>query len=194
MTLHWMSSPKDRRYNGAKSSGSNVHSKRRRDFSLVWPSSFFFGVKATFTLLHSFPSCHLFNCLPLSLPSPHPFLSPPLCVWPPPPFSLTPSLCILPPSAFPLLSFPLCLLPQSRPDTSLMWFLSPLKSIRYFIWHNYRWLILKVLALMLLLLMLGLFLYSIPGYLVKKILGAWRAGSLRPPPTPPPPRLLCFSI
>lgn len=53
-----------------------------------------------------------------------------------------------------------------------MWFLSPLKSIRYFIWHNYRWLILKILGLVLLLLMLGLFLYSIPGYLVKKILGA----------------------
>uniref|UniRef100_A0A672YXM4 Otoferlin n=1 Tax=Sphaeramia orbicularis TaxID=375764 RepID=A0A672YXM4_9TELE len=60
----------------------------------------------------------------------------------------------------------------NRPDTSLVWFLSPLKSIRYFIWHNYRWLILKALGLILLLLMLGLFLYSIPGYLVKKMLGA----------------------
>uniref|UniRef100_A0A3P9J1M4 Otoferlin n=1 Tax=Oryzias latipes TaxID=8090 RepID=A0A3P9J1M4_ORYLA len=60
----------------------------------------------------------------------------------------------------------------NRPDTSLMWFLGPLKSIRYFIWHNYRWLILKALGLILLLLMLGLFLYSIPGYLVKKLLGA----------------------
>ncbi|XP_035851281.1 otoferlin isoform X11 [Sander lucioperca] len=59
----------------------------------------------------------------------------------------------------------------NRPDTSLMWFLGPLKSIRYFIWHNYRWLILKVLGVILLLLMLGLFLYSIPGYLVKKMLG-----------------------
>lgn len=53
-----------------------------------------------------------------------------------------------------------------------MWFLGPLKSIRYFIWHNYRWQILKVLALILLLLMLGVFLYSLPGYLVKKMLGA----------------------
>uniref|UniRef100_A0A3Q0RNW6 Otoferlin n=1 Tax=Amphilophus citrinellus TaxID=61819 RepID=A0A3Q0RNW6_AMPCI len=60
----------------------------------------------------------------------------------------------------------------NRPDTSLMWFLTPLKSICYFIWHNYRWLILKALGLILLLLMLGLFLYSIPGYLVKKMLGA----------------------
>uniref|UniRef100_A0A8B9HH60 Otoferlin a n=1 Tax=Astyanax mexicanus TaxID=7994 RepID=A0A8B9HH60_ASTMX len=55
----------------------------------------------------------------------------------------------------------------NRPDTSLMWFMNPLKSLRYFIWHNYRWLILKTLGLMLLLLLLGLFLYSIPGYLVK---------------------------
>uniref|UniRef100_A0A8C1TPY8 Otoferlin n=1 Tax=Cyprinus carpio TaxID=7962 RepID=A0A8C1TPY8_CYPCA len=60
----------------------------------------------------------------------------------------------------------------NRPDTSLMWFMNPLKSIRYFIWHNYRWLILKALALLLLLLLVGLFLYSIPGYLVKKLLGA----------------------
>uniref|UniRef100_A0A672P172 C2 domain-containing protein n=1 Tax=Sinocyclocheilus grahami TaxID=75366 RepID=A0A672P172_SINGR len=59
----------------------------------------------------------------------------------------------------------------NRPDTSLMWFMNPLKSIRYFIWHNYRWLILKALALLLLLLLVGLFLYSIPGYLVKKLLG-----------------------
>ncbi|KAF7690384.1 otoferlin isoform X1 [Silurus meridionalis] len=60
----------------------------------------------------------------------------------------------------------------NRPDTSLVWFLNPLKSIRYFIWHHYRWLILKTLALLLLLLLLGLFLYSIPGYVVKKLLGA----------------------
>uniref|UniRef100_A0A3Q2XCE0 Otoferlin n=1 Tax=Hippocampus comes TaxID=109280 RepID=A0A3Q2XCE0_HIPCM len=62
-------------------------------------------------------------------------------------------------------------LEKPRPDTSFMWFLGPLKSIRYFLWHNYRWLILKALGLILLLLMLGLFLYSIPGYLVKKMLG-----------------------
>lgn len=83
----------------------------------------------------------------------------------PPPSPLFASTAFVP-------SLFLFLLPQSRPDTSLMWFLTPLKSIRYFIWHNYRWLILKVLGLILLLLMLGLFLYSIPGYLVKKMLGA----------------------
>uniref|UniRef100_A0A8D2ITA5 Otoferlin n=1 Tax=Varanus komodoensis TaxID=61221 RepID=A0A8D2ITA5_VARKO len=60
----------------------------------------------------------------------------------------------------------------NRPDTSFIWFLNPLKSIRYFLWHSYRWLLLKVLLLLLLLLMVGLFFYSVPGYLVKKLLGA----------------------
>ncbi|CAB1340033.1 unnamed protein product, partial [Coregonus sp. 'balchen'] len=58
----------------------------------------------------------------------------------------------------------------NRPDTSLMWFVNPLKSIPYFIWHNYRWLILKALGLLLLLLLLGLFLYSFPGYLAIRYL------------------------
>lgn len=120
-----------------------------------------------------FSSYHLFNCLPLSLSCHCPF-----------PFScnlfILPSSLFLPTSAR-LPSLPLFLLPQSRPDTSLMWFVSPLKTIRYFIWHNYRWLILKALGLLLLLLMLGLFLYSIPGYLVKKMLGVWIAGSICPP-------------
>lgn len=68
--------------------------------------------------------------------------------------------------------FPLLLLHSSRPDTSFIWFLNPLKSARYFLWHTYRWLLLKLLLLTLLLLLLALFLYSVPGYLVKKILGA----------------------
>ncbi|KAM9062593.1 otoferlin isoform 6-T6 [Sarcophilus harrisii] len=60
----------------------------------------------------------------------------------------------------------------NRPDTSFIWFLNPLKSARYFLWHTYRWFLLKILLLLLLLLLIGLFLYSVPGYLVKKIIGA----------------------
>uniref|UniRef100_A0A8C8VKP5 Otoferlin n=1 Tax=Pelusios castaneus TaxID=367368 RepID=A0A8C8VKP5_9SAUR len=60
----------------------------------------------------------------------------------------------------------------NRPDTSFIWFLNPLKSVRYFIWHTYRWLLLKILLLFLSLLLAGLFLYSLPGYLVKKLLRA----------------------
>ncbi|XP_055088362.1 LOW QUALITY PROTEIN: otoferlin [Periophthalmus magnuspinnatus] len=60
----------------------------------------------------------------------------------------------------------------NRPDTTFLWFLSPLKAVRYLICTRYKWLIIKVLLALLLLIMLGLFLYSMPGYLVKKLLGA----------------------
>nr|XP_060506483.1 otoferlin isoform X10 [Panthera onca] len=52
-----------------------------------------------------------------------------------------------------------------RPDTSFIWFLNPLKSARYFLWHTSRWRFLKLVIL-------ALFLCSVPGYLVRKTLGA----------------------
>nr|XP_057911962.1 otoferlin isoform X14 [Doryrhamphus excisus] len=60
----------------------------------------------------------------------------------------------------------------NRPDTTFLWFLSPLKAIRYLVCNRYKWLIIKIVLALLLLVMLGLFLYSMPGYLVKKLLGA----------------------
>ncbi|XP_051264415.1 otoferlin isoform X8 [Dicentrarchus labrax] len=60
----------------------------------------------------------------------------------------------------------------NRPDTTFLWFLSPLKAIRYLVCNRYKWLIIKIVVALLLLIMLGLFLYSMPGYLVKKLLGA----------------------
>ncbi|CAG03622.1 unnamed protein product, partial [Tetraodon nigroviridis] len=60
----------------------------------------------------------------------------------------------------------------NRPDTTFLWFLSPLKAIRYLVCNRYKWLIIKIVLALLLLIMLGLFLYSMPGYLVKKMLGA----------------------
>ncbi|XP_054979191.1 otoferlin isoform X2 [Sorex araneus] len=60
----------------------------------------------------------------------------------------------------------------NRPDTAFVWFLNPLKSIKYLICTRYKWLIIKVVLALLALLMLGLFLYSLPGYMVKKLLGA----------------------
>lgn len=53
-----------------------------------------------------------------------------------------------------------------------MWFLNPLKSIRYIIWHNYKWRILKILIVIGVAIILLLFFYSIPGYTVKKMIGA----------------------
>ncbi|XP_019201683.1 otoferlin isoform X3 [Oreochromis niloticus] len=60
----------------------------------------------------------------------------------------------------------------NRPDTTFLWFLSPLKAIRYLVCNRYKWLIIKIVLGLLLLIMVGLFLYSMPGYLVKKLLGA----------------------
>ncbi|XP_034756061.1 otoferlin isoform X15 [Etheostoma cragini] len=60
----------------------------------------------------------------------------------------------------------------NRPDTTFLWFLSPLKAIRYLVCNRYKWLIIKIVLAALLLVMLGLFFYSMPGYLVKKLLGA----------------------
>ncbi|XP_012659163.1 otoferlin [Otolemur garnettii] len=60
----------------------------------------------------------------------------------------------------------------NRPDTAFVWFLNPLKSIKYLICTRYKWLIIKIVLALLGLLMLALFLYSMPGYMVKKLLGA----------------------
>ncbi|KYO37035.1 hypothetical protein Y1Q_0005859 [Alligator mississippiensis] len=61
---------------------------------------------------------------------------------------------------------------HTRPDTSFIWFLNPLKSIKYLICTRYKWLIIKIVLALLLIIMVGLFLYSMPGYMVKKLLGA----------------------
>lgn len=53
-----------------------------------------------------------------------------------------------------------------------MWFLNPLKSIRYIVWHNYKWVILKGIIILAIAIMILLFFYSIPGYTVKRMLGA----------------------
>ncbi|XP_014369899.2 otoferlin-like [Papilio machaon] len=60
----------------------------------------------------------------------------------------------------------------NRPDASFMWFLNPLKSIRYIIWHNYRWTVLKATLVLMVALMLLMLVYSVPGYTIKRLLGA----------------------
>ncbi|XP_052775587.1 otoferlin-like isoform X2 [Mya arenaria] len=59
----------------------------------------------------------------------------------------------------------------NRPDSSFMWFLNPLKSLRYILWYNYKWMIIKVLVVILLAAILVLFFYSMPGYSAKKLMG-----------------------
>uniref|UniRef100_A0A672HCR0 Otoferlin n=1 Tax=Salarias fasciatus TaxID=181472 RepID=A0A672HCR0_SALFA len=60
----------------------------------------------------------------------------------------------------------------NRPDTSLLWFLTPFKAIKHLVCTQYKWLAIKIVTALLVLAMLALFLYSMPGYMVKKMLGA----------------------
>uniref|UniRef100_A0A9J7YHL1 Otoferlin b n=1 Tax=Cyprinus carpio carpio TaxID=630221 RepID=A0A9J7YHL1_CYPCA len=59
----------------------------------------------------------------------------------------------------------------NRPDTTFLWFLSPLKAIRHLICNQYKWLVIKIVLALMLLAIIALFLYSMPGYMAKKLLG-----------------------
>ncbi|XP_071807797.1 otoferlin-like isoform X5 [Asterias amurensis] len=60
----------------------------------------------------------------------------------------------------------------NRPDTSYVWFLNPLKALRYVIWTRFKWTIITFLLLLLLVVFLALFFYNVPPYTVKKLMGA----------------------
>ena len=58
---------------------------------------------------------------------------------------------------------------RSRPDTSFVWLMNPLKSLKYVIWHNYRWKIVRLLLLLIVVAFVVIFFYNIPGALVTKM-------------------------
>lgn len=60
----------------------------------------------------------------------------------------------------------------SRPDTAFIWFLNPLKSMKYLFCKRFKWLFIKVTAIALVALLLLLLIYNIPGYTAKRIVGA----------------------
>lgn len=62
---------------------------------------------------------------------------------------------------------------SSRPDIALLWFLIPFKAAKHLMCDQYRWLTIKIVTVLLLLAILAVFLYNMPGYMVKKMLGAW---------------------
>ncbi|XP_048584840.1 myoferlin isoform X2 [Nematostella vectensis] len=57
----------------------------------------------------------------------------------------------------------------NRPATSFRWFTSPLKTLRYIIWRNYKWWIVGLLITLLIVAAVLVFLYAMPGYTVKKM-------------------------
>lgn len=60
----------------------------------------------------------------------------------------------------------------SRPDASFLWFLNPLKSIKYVLWHTFKWTILKILIFVLLVLFIAFFIYALPQYAAMRVVGA----------------------
>lgn len=62
--------------------------------------------------------------------------------------------------------------PPKRPSTSFNWLFNPWKTCRFIIWKGLKWKLVICLIIVLGALFFGLFVYSMPGYSVKKLLGA----------------------
>ncbi|KAM5235935.1 myoferlin isoform 2-T2 [Ctenodactylus gundi] len=59
--------------------------------------------------------------------------------------------------------------PPNRPETSFLWFTNPCKTMRFIVWRRFKWVIIGLLILLILLLFLAILLYSLPNYLSMKI-------------------------
>ncbi|XP_061025782.1 myoferlin isoform X2 [Eubalaena glacialis] len=59
--------------------------------------------------------------------------------------------------------------PPNRPETSFLWFTNPCKTMRFIVWRRFKWVIIGLLMLLILLLFVAVLLYSLPNYLSMKI-------------------------
>ncbi|XP_070555330.1 otoferlin-like isoform X1 [Ptychodera flava] len=59
----------------------------------------------------------------------------------------------------------------NRPDSSFIFFMGPLRALKYLICVRLKWLLIKLMIMALISALLGLFFYSMPGYTVKKMFG-----------------------
>uniref|UniRef100_A0A673XPU3 Myoferlin n=1 Tax=Salmo trutta TaxID=8032 RepID=A0A673XPU3_SALTR len=64
------------------------------------------------------------------------------------------------PNMNPKLDFP------NRPNTSFFWFTSPFKTMKFIIWRRFKWIFIGLIVLLLVLLFLGILLYSLPNELL----------------------------
>ncbi|XP_066910478.1 otoferlin-like [Clytia hemisphaerica] len=62
--------------------------------------------------------------------------------------------------------------PPNRPDLAMEWMMNPLKAFRYFLWEQYKFCLAKFVVLAVIGAIMGLFFYSMPGFIVKKMFGA----------------------
>ena len=59
--------------------------------------------------------------------------------------------------------------PPKRPETSFLWFTSPWKTLKHIIWKRYKWVFIIGVIVVLLVLFLALFIYSLPDAASKKL-------------------------
>ncbi|XP_075072230.1 myoferlin isoform X2 [Mixophyes fleayi] len=59
--------------------------------------------------------------------------------------------------------------PPNRPDTSFLWFTNPCKTMKFIVWRRFKWIFIGIIVLLIVLLFLGIFLYSLPNYISMKI-------------------------
>ncbi|XP_054937037.1 myoferlin isoform X3 [Physeter macrocephalus] len=57
----------------------------------------------------------------------------------------------------------------NRPETSFLWFTNPCKTMRFIVWRRFKWVIIGLLVLLIVLLFVAVLLYSLPNYLSMKI-------------------------
>uniref|UniRef100_A0A8C5KZX2 Myoferlin n=1 Tax=Jaculus jaculus TaxID=51337 RepID=A0A8C5KZX2_JACJA len=69
--------------------------------------------------------------------------------------------------------------PPNRPETSFLWFTNPCKTMRFIVWRRFKWVIVGLLLLLILLLFVAVLLYSLP-------VGGQAALPLLPVPARPP--------
>ncbi|KAM5141597.1 myoferlin isoform 3-T3 [Mantella aurantiaca] len=59
--------------------------------------------------------------------------------------------------------------PPNRPETSFLWFTNPCKTLKFIVWRRFKWIFIGIIVLLLIILFLGIFLYSLPNYISMKI-------------------------
>ncbi|XP_028856711.1 dysferlin isoform X9 [Denticeps clupeoides] len=64
-----------------------------------------------------------------------------------------------------------------RPETSFLWFSSPYRTMKFIVWRRFKWLILGLVLLFLLLLFVGVFLYAFPNYVAMKMVKPFGGGN-----------------
>ncbi|KAK5850635.1 hypothetical protein PBY51_001496 [Eleginops maclovinus] len=59
--------------------------------------------------------------------------------------------------------------PPKRPETSFFWFTNPCKTMKFIVWRRFRCLFIGLLILVIVLLFIGILLYSLPNYIAMKL-------------------------